>query len=199
MTILFDIGNVLLKLDFSRFHTAVLGNEEALLPEDLAGLKDPYESGVIVDAEFVARCLDGLSSSLTPGQFTAAWQDVFSPNKPMWAVVRQFKALGHRLILFSNTNGLHSAHFLSEIPVFRHFDAHHFSHEVGVMKPDPEFYRKAIERFELVPSETIYIDDLAENIATGRRFGFKCWQYEAERHDACLLWLEGQGVSEVLH
>ena len=154
MTILFDIGNVLLKLDFGRFHAAVLGSPAASLPDELACLKDPYESGAIDDPEFVARCLDGLSSSLTPGQFAAAWQDVFSPNEPMWAVVCQCKALGHRLILFSNTNGLHSAHVLSEFPDFRHFDAHHFSHEVGVMKPDPGFYREAIERFKLNPGET---------------------------------------------
>ena len=197
MTILFDIGNVLLNLHFDRFHAAVLGDANASLPEDLACLKDPYESGVIDDTEFVARCLDGLRSTMKPGQFAAAWQDVFSPNDPMWAVVRQFKALGHRLILFSNTNGLHSAHFLSEYPDFQHFDAHHFSHEVGVMKPDPEFYRDAIKRFELKPGKTIYIDDLPENIATGRQFGFHCWQYEVERHDACLRWLEGHGVFKI--
>ena len=199
MTILFDIGNVLLKLDFGRFHAAVLGSPAASLPDELACLKDPYESGAIDDPEFVARCLNGLRSTLTPEQFAAAWQDVFSPNEPMWAVVRQCKALGYGLILFSNTNGLHSAHFLEKYPVFQHFDGHHFSHEVESMKPDPDFYHKAIDRFELVPSETIYIDDLAENIATGRRFGFKCWQYEAERHEACVRWLEGHGVSEFLH
>lgn len=193
-TILFDIGNVLLNLHFDRFHAVVLGSPVASLPDELTCLKDPYESGAIDDAEFLARCLDGLSSLLTPRQFTAAWQDVFTPNEPMWAVVRELKNRQHRLILFSNTNGLHSAHFLAKYPDFQLFDAHHFSHEVGVMKPHPDFYRKAIERFRLDASETIYLDDLSENIATGRAFGFTCWQYEAKRHDACLRWLAGQGM-----
>ncbi|NBB79735.1 MAG: HAD-IA family hydrolase [Verrucomicrobia bacterium] len=194
MTFLFDIGNVLLNLHFDRFHAAVLDSPNASLPDELVALKDPYESGAISDAEFVAHCLDGLASSMTTGQFTAAWQDVFSPNEPMWTVVRQLKADAHRLILFSNTNGLHCAHFLAKFPVFRHFDGHQFSHDVGVMKPHPDFYRKAIKCFKLDPSDTIYLDDLPENIATGRAFGFTCWCYEAQRHKDCLQWLAGQGV-----
>lgn len=198
MNFLFDIGNVLLNLHFDRFCAAVLGSPDACLPEQLARLKDPYEFGEINDSQFVALCLDHLSSTLSAAEFTAAWQDVFSPNEPMWAVVRQLKASQHRLILFSNTNGLHSAHFLAHFPVFQYFEDYHFSHKVGVMKPEPDFYQKAIERFKLDPSETIYIDDLPENIATGRQFGFDCWQYQVERHEACLKWLEGHGVSKIL-
>ena len=196
MTFLFDIGNVLLNLHFDRFHGAVLGSPAAALPEELASLKDPYESGAIDDAEFLARCLDGLSSALSPAQFTAAWQNIFSPNQAMWAVVRELKASHHRLILFSNTNALHSAHFLEKFPIFRYFDAHHFSHQVGEMKPQLGFYQKAIDRFNLDPAETIYIDDLAENIETGRQFGFNCWQYDAQKHEAFRQWLAQQGLIE---
>jgi FMN phosphatase YigB (HAD superfamily) len=84
---------------------------------------------------------------------------------------------------------------LKTFPVFRCFDGHHFSHEVQSMKPAPAFYQAAIERFDLTPGATIYIDDLRENIATGRGFGFRCWQYRADDgHAACLRWLVGQGV-----
>ncbi|MFP4156636.1 MAG: HAD family hydrolase [Opitutales bacterium] len=189
MTVLFDIGNVLLHLHFERFHEKVLGLPALSLPEDLVGLKAPYESGAIDDAEFVSRSLRGLPGSLSAGEFTSAWQDVFAPNYAMWTVVRELKARGHRLILFSNTNALHSAHFLKNFSVFEYFDAHHFSYEIGLMKPDPRFYQCAMERFELDPGQTIYLDDLAENIVAGRACGFESWQYEAAKHDACLRWL----------
>jgi putative hydrolase of the HAD superfamily len=189
MTVLFDIGNVLLNLHFQRFYAQVSGLPAHPLPEDLARLKEPYESGAIDDAEFISRSLKSLAGRLSVVEFTSAWQDVFTPNYAMWQVVRQLKAHGHRLILFSNTNGLHSAHFLEKFSVFEYFDAHHFSYEIGLMKPDPRFYHCAIERFELNPSQTIYLDDLAENVVAGRAFGFKSWQYEAAKHDACLRWL----------
>ena len=65
MTFLFDIGNVLLKLHFERFHETVLGAPDAPLPPDLAALKDPYETGQISDEEFITGLQDKLSSPLT--------------------------------------------------------------------------------------------------------------------------------------
>jgi putative hydrolase of the HAD superfamily len=194
MTFLFDIGNVLLDLHFERFYSAVLGRSDGELPEALVALTVPYETGWIDDAEFIARCLSGLPGPLSSASFSAAWQAIFSLNEPMASVVHQLKSQGHRLILFSNTNPLHSSYFLNEFAVFQCFDAHHFSYAVKSMKPSPEFYASAIKHFDLDPEETIYIDDLQENIAAGLSFGFRCWHYRADQHAACLRWLAGQGL-----
>ncbi|MGJ8698262.1 MAG: HAD-IA family hydrolase [Verrucomicrobiaceae bacterium] len=189
MTFLFDIGNVLLNLHFDRFHNAVLPVGEEELPPGMAPLKDPLETGSISNDEFVSRSLDILKTNLSPQEFIRAWQDVFSINNPMVRVVDQLKADNHRLILFSNTNGLHAERFLAEYRVFDHFDHHHFSHDVGAIKPHPDFYQVAIDEYDLTPSETIYLDDLPENIATGRDFGFQSFQYDINDHQPCLDWL----------
>ncbi|MGD1980060.1 MAG: HAD family phosphatase [Akkermansiaceae bacterium] len=194
MTFLFDIGNVLLKLHFERFHAAVLGSEEIPLPEELDALKVPYETGAIDDDAFVDRSLEHLTGSLSREQFTAAWEDIFSANEPMWLVVEKLKASNHRLILFSNTNNLHAGSFLKAYPGFDDFDHHHFSHQVGALKPHPDFYQRAIEDYELNPTETIYLDDLPENIATGKEMGFHSWQYDYNDHQSCLNWLHGLGI-----
>lgn len=39
------------------------------------------------------------------------------------------------------------------------------SGEVGLIKPDPAIYDVAIERFDIVPENTLFIDDRPENIA----------------------------------
>lgn len=195
MTFLFDIGNVLLKLHFDRFHTTVLGAPGAPLPSSLEQFKIPYETGEISDEEFIESSLKLLTSDLTPAQFAAAWQDIFSLNEPMWEVVQKLKAQNHRLILFSNTNSLHATHFLAEYPQFSLFDHHHFSQEVRTMKPHPDFYQQAITQYQLDPARTLYLDDLPENIATGRQLGFPSWQYDYRDHQACLEWLSRQGVN----
>jgi putative hydrolase of the HAD superfamily len=194
MTFLFDIGNVLLKLHFERFHQAVVGAPDAPLPSGLGSLKDPFETGRMSDDEFVDRSLAVLPSDLTRESFVAAWQDIFSANDPMWAVVEQLKGSDHRLILFSNTNNLHAEAFLTRFRVFDHFHHHHFSHNVGALKPEPEFYQRAIDDFKLVPGETFYLDDLPENIATGREFGFTSWQYDHHDHGACLDWFDRHNI-----
>lgn len=195
VTFLYDIGNVLLKLHFERFHLAVLGSENSPLPDELATLKDPYETGKISDHEFVRQSLDILENPLSEDEFTAAWEDIFSLNLPMWKVVHSLKAQGHRLILFSNTNGIHARSFLKTYPDFDLFDHHHFSQEVGAIKPHPDFYQSAIENYNLIPGETLYLDDLPENIATGKELGFRSWQYDLNKHQACLAWLSDQGIT----
>lgn len=194
MTLLFDIGNVLLKLHFERFRLTVLGATDSPLPAALDALKDPYETGIITDEQFIKRSLDILPSELTPAQFTSAWEDIFSLNEPMWEVVRHLSQEGHRLILFSNTNAIHARHFLSSYPDFSLFHHHHFSQEVGAMKPHDPFYQKAIETYQLIPEETLYLDDLPDNIATGKRLGFQSWQYDLNDHQACLEWLKARLV-----
>lgn len=195
MTFLFDIGNVLLRLHFDRFHEKILGRPDAPLPPELESIKEPYETGYIDDREFVERSLEVIDTPLSHDEFAAAWLDIFSPNDPMWQVVRQLKDQRHRLILFSNTNNLHTSSFLKRYEVFDHFDHHHFSQVVKAMKPSPDFYRKAIEQYQIDPAETLYLDDLAENIETGRQHGFRSWQYDLDDHESCLEWLAGEGVT----
>lgn len=194
MTILFDIGNVLLNLHFERFHETVLSDGQTNLPEEMLALKDPYESGQISDEDFITRSLDLLDSPLTREEFTSAWQDIFSLNKPMWDVVRQLQAANHRLILFSNTNAIHAEYFLKTYPSFSLFHNHHFSHETGANKPDPVFYENAIHDYDLIPEQTLYLDDLAENIDTGIALGFRCHQYDRQDHASALIWLEHQRI-----
>ena len=42
-----------------------------------------------------------------------------------------------------------------------------------MIKPDKEIYNLSISRFNLIPKETLFIDDKIENIKTAQRLGFK--------------------------
>jgi putative hydrolase of the HAD superfamily len=63
------------------------------------------------------------------------------------------------------------------------------SFETGFVKPRPAIYQYAVDTYRLVADETFYIDDLPANIATGREFGFHCWQYDLHDHPAFERWL----------
>ena len=45
---------------------------------------------------------------------------------------------------------------------------------------------------QLDPAATLYIDDLPANIATGRTFGFRSFQYDLHDHPAFERWLAEQ-------
>ncbi|MEN8694504.1 MAG: HAD family hydrolase [Akkermansiaceae bacterium] len=189
MTCLFDIGNVLLKLHFDRFYNTILPSGQTDLPEKMLELKEPYESGEMSNDDFINRSLSILEKKLTAEEFTQAWQNIFSVHQPMWEVAQKLHAQGHRLILFSNTNALHAEAFLRDFKVFELFHHHHFSHITGANKPDPVFYENAIRDYDLKPSETLYFDDLPENIDTGVALGFQSFQYDLNNHAAAETWL----------
>ncbi len=54
---------------------------------------------------------------------------------------------------------------------FALFDGHFVSALEGVSKPDPRFFKLALDRFGLLPEETLFTDDKMENVAAARRLG----------------------------
>jgi 2-haloacid dehalogenase len=57
-------------------------------------------------------------------------------------------------------------------PYLSTFDGALVSGEVGLIKPDPRFFALLIERFRLVPEETLYIEDTLVNLEAAERSGF---------------------------
>ena len=50
-------------------------------------------------------------------------------------------------------------------PVYGLFDGEVVSCEEGVVKPEPEIYRRLLGRYGLDPAQTLFIDDRPANIA----------------------------------
>ncbi len=61
---------------------------------------------------------------------------------------------------------------------FSKFDGSYFSWETGLVKPDPEAYRKILHDNELKPEECIYFDDSDQNIEVARSLGIHAEKYE---------------------
>lgn len=84
----------------------------------------------------------------------------------------------YRIYMLSNTNPImwHRA----ILPYFTadghsltyYFDGVLRSYEAGCMKPDPEIFRQAEERFGIRPGETIFLDDSLHNTEVAASLGF---------------------------
>jgi glucose-1-phosphatase len=192
MTFLYDIGRVLLDFHFESslarlFPEGTTDVHDRL--ERLLARKDEFETGRIDVDTYTQWALGVMETDATAEQFHHYWQRIFTPNKPMWETVRNLSAKGHRLILFSNTNAIHCPWVFEFYPEFSIFDGAVLSFDTGFIKPEPEIYQYAVDKYQLVPDETLYIDDLPQNIATGKDFGFHCFQYDLKDHDSFEHWL----------
>lgn len=193
---LFDIGNVLVTFDFEpAFSAARRRSRRATMDtfQQVQKMKNRLESGRMGDQEFIDGAMEALGYQGSEAEFRDLWNDIFSPNPPMWQVTEQLAAR-FPLYLLSNTSGLHMDHLRAKFDIFRHFRDGIYSHSAGCMKPDDAIFQQAIERFGLNPARTVYIDDLPANAAAGRRLGFDTIEYQPARHGEFLRELRQRGV-----
>ena len=62
---------------------------------------------------------------------------------------------------------------IEDYPFLKKFDGMVISGEVKLVKPNPKIYQLAIKKFNLIPNETIFVDDRLENIITAETMQFK--------------------------
>lgn len=78
-------------------------------------------------------------------------------------------------------------------PFLAWFDGRIISGFEGVVKPEPEIFQRLLDRFDLRPASTLFIDDSAANIAAADRLGFHTHHFadpaelEADLVRRCLL------------
>ena len=88
-----------------------------------------------------------------------------------WMVVhkiRDLKARGLRLGLLTNNVKEFGDHWRTMFPLEDLFDEIVDSSHVGMRKPEREIYELTCSRMGVVPTETVFIDDNADNIAAAR-------------------------------
>ncbi|NIP98754.1 MAG: HAD family phosphatase [Akkermansiaceae bacterium] len=192
---LFDIGNVLVHLDFENALSTLVpsgAEDPGTRIRSLLERKDEFESGALSDRDFIAWASERLGYTGSAENFRRTWNSIFEPIPAMWGVASFLKSQRLKIVLFSNTNSMHAEWLLANHHIFDEFDGRVFSHEVGAIKPDPAIYHYAIKAHGLNPADTLYLDDLPENIATGRELGFRCHQYSFSRHHEFVEWLDQQ-------
>ncbi|MGJ8454471.1 HAD family hydrolase [Pseudothermotoga sp. U03pept] len=85
----------------------------------------------------------------------------------------QLKAMGYKLYVLSNfgKNGFNYIHKTYDF--FKYFNGMVISSHVNQIKPDPQIFTTLIDKYNVEPTKTLFIDDKAENIRTAQELGFK--------------------------
>ncbi|MEL4016545.1 glucose-1-phosphatase [Dryocola clanedunensis] len=178
MLYIFDLGNVIVDIDFNR----VMGVWSDLSRVPLANLQNSFvmgeafhrhERGQITDEEFAAAVCDEMGMALSFDQFAAGWQAVFVALRPeVIAVMKQLREKGHRVVVLSNTNRLHTNFWPGEYPeIAEAADKIYLSQEMGTRKPEPEIYLKLLQEEGTPADRAIFFDDNADNIKGAQQVG----------------------------
>jgi len=175
--LLFDLGRVVLDIDFSRALSCWAGHA-GCEPAQLVGrfsYDDAYkrhERGEISDAEFFAALRGSLGIDVSDAQFLEGWNAIFAGEMPEIEGLLARAARRLPLYAFSNTNRAHEAHFSQAFAeVLGHFRKLFLSSTIGLRKPDAAAYDHVVKEIGVPAERIVFFDDSNENIEGARARG----------------------------
>ena len=168
--ILFDMGSVLVRFEPTEFIAKLrLGPDDAeALRREVFRSADwvRLDRGVISQQQMIDAACARLPARLHPyvADLVLHW-DAERPEVPgMYELVRELSENGYVLCLLTNASIRHKEYW----PGFRF--APYFGERImlsaqwKLMKPEREFYEKAIELLGFDPAESVFIDDQPVNV-----------------------------------
>ena len=196
---LFDLGNVLVRFDHMAAAKRITAHAKAQ-PEDLYRLffESPlvveHDTGKISSRSFYEALRKEIGLSLPYEQFLGVWNDIFTPVEEMASLVKGLLK-DYPCYLISNTNRPHFEYLLETCPILHELNGWILSYEVGVLKPHPAIYRRALEIAQAPAQRIFYVDDRQDLIDAGGRIGFQTHRFV--EFEALAAELRGKGISKV--
>ena len=93
-------------------------------------------------------------------------------NAPMLEWARSVGRAGFKTGILSNIGFELASAMEKNFPWVEEFKYTIWSCREAMAKPDPKIFRRAQEKLQVAPQETLFIDDREENIRAAREFGF---------------------------
>lgn len=172
--IIFDVGGVLIR-------TANQSGRQKW--ESRLGLPPGGAEAVVLNSETGHRAQRGEISTEAlwswVGAYFALGEDLPQFRQDFWredfvdqSLVTLVRKLRHRYHLAIISNAMDSLiETLAEYALLKEFDLVVGSAYEGIMKPDPIIYERTLQRLEVTPHESIFIDDSSVNIAGAQALG----------------------------
>ena len=96
---------------------------------------------------------------------------VVYPYAEEW--IRSLKDRGLKVYCLSNISDKICRDCAEELEFLRYADGRVFSYEERLIKPNPEIYRRLLDKFGLIAEESVFIDDIEQNVTAAKALGLQ--------------------------
>lgn len=192
--VILDYGNVIFMIDFPKVRQAFMdlgiqNVDEFFGHHGQDSLFDAFDKGEISVPEF----RDGVRKKadrydLSDEQIDTAWNSLLiGVPEGKHAILENLRD-NYRTFLCSNNNELHYAYCMNHIQekygvpsndVF--FERTYYSHLEGLRKPDAAIFERVLEQNNLIPEESLFIDDSPQHLEGAKKLGIQTVLCSAER------------------
>ena len=175
-TIIFDLGNVLVKWDPANLYRKIFSQEEErtfflnnICTMDWHTLQDAGRSPQEGTTELLEKYPQHEEAIRA---FYDRWEEMFEgPIEGSVQILKEVKEKGYRVYALSNYNAELYQRTVNDFPFLDWFDGKIISSAEKMKKPDENIYQLLFNRFAVDPKTALFIDDNAANIATAERLG----------------------------
>jgi len=179
-TIIFDFGNIFIDLNTAAVDKAFrnLGLKE--WHADLDEIHQRFEIGKASEVEFIQGFQKHLPNA-TVEEIRAAWNSVLGDFPLVRLEFLQSLKGKYRMFLLTNTDMIHIDRFEHKEGMsitrdfYNCFEKVYYSYELGMRKPNVEIFKLLINKHELSPKRTLFIDDKKQNTDAAASVGMEVW------------------------
>ncbi|WP_369309587.1 glucose-1-phosphatase [Providencia rettgeri] len=180
MLYIFDMGNVIIDIDFNRVfdkwsELSGTPSEEIKSRFTFGNIFQLHECGKISDIEFAELLCEEMGITLSFEDFAEGWHAIFISLRPeVIDIMERLREQGHRVVVLSNTNRLHLDYWPEHYPeIAASSDFLYLSQDLGMRKPDPEIFKYVLQSEEFDAADAIFFDDVEENVKAAEALGIK--------------------------
>lgn len=190
--IIFDLGGVILDIDenvvYKELEKLGVNVSELAHSKEFMDVMSKFDIGVYTAPTFrkKMKALVG-QEKMTDQKFDSIWNAMLLdiPRERIEAIEQIKKH--YKIFLMSNTNEIHYDLYIRDLQLrfgYKEFDAlfnkSYFSFAEHLEKPDPRFFELILDHEHLLPEETLFIDDTAENIKVAQSLGIHTYHISRE-------------------
>ena len=150
--------------------TGLEGTDLDAFLDDAMAAEHPVLDGSEPFAVPLAAVLGRWGLTVPVAEVLGVWQHV-AVDQAMLEGAAALRASGLVCALGTNQHRERGAYLRRELGYGRRFDPVVISAEIGVAKPDPAFFRVAVERIGLPAGQILFVDDVAANVDSARTVG----------------------------
>lgn len=182
--VVFDLGGVVFSRDPRKFEPEFIKFFSYITLPQMPEFWEEYDRGVVTYDEVVCAlakynsCDEELAKNNLHRSILT--QEAIPATETL---IKSLKDAKYKLYVLSNMS-LEFIEFLRKQDVYKNFDGEVVSCEEHIIKPEPEIYRRLIDRYNLDPSETIFIDDRKANIEAATNEGWHGYHFDAHNPKA---------------
>ena len=204
--IVFDYGNVVINLDIDATYQAFESIGASRFSESWneimkSRLFQKYERGDISTPDFRNILRTAFDTDISDDKIDWAWNQILRdmPNSRI-QLLKDIRT-HYRTFLLSNSNDVHYQYYLTDLQQQHQlesfdvlFEKAYFSYKLNMIKPEPEFYQKVLSNHHLNAYETLFVDDLKQNIDAASALGMHTIWLKEEM-DICDLFNENHQLN----